>query len=582
MHSRGRSRRSKPTRRSPYRRRSKPTRRSPYRRRSKRAEEGFTFRSVLSKPDPSAQEDLYAQYEQLPPSPLFEQWGDDTLYPPPSQGGIQGESVKSQCGVKCSDLTICTYQKDNDSLFCITHKNHANESTQEYHKNDKIHKLLYEAEAMRIIPIRVRVYLMYRNALNHSSKHLEENIKTDFTKNAQKHLDYITKNLLPHWDTAKYGNKPESADDLVTSFENWEPKRLELVRAKYRPSSYNWKIATIVNIEDKVFTLRFQGFDDETKVSRAYVKPSYFAMPPKTIFVNYVIRERPCVMLLKGSGLLRNMEWSCLPTQPVWDLLAIIFDGNNIMFTNIVSKKEELYGSVTLPLASARTAILEEDERFGMEQWYKSDRLLKSKYFAEYMNDEFSEVMFIGDATIEKQKFKIIVKDVFTLEKTNGILTSSITDVAFRYHHNAEVSQITNQKTPSEVKKRLLTKYLEQTKKTLVSFKLSEPVVIPNETVFREMLNVYMELTELGYPENISIDILRKVFKEVVKKEELETHSKAVYASRLVRKVMDTSNVKWLGDNTIKEKTLQTLRVLVGANKHVMKSQLPKYVQDML
>lgn len=579
MSSQGRSRRSKPTRRFSSTR-SKRTQRSfrTSRRRSKRATERFTFRAALSKPDPTRQGDQYEQYEQLiapPPNPLFEQWGNDTLYPPPNPSAEPTTNdVLFQCGVQCSNQEICRHEKEGSgSFFCTYHKKDAEASTKEYHKNYSIDNQLDSANAMRIIPLRIRVYLMYRNSLNNSSTHLSSQDKLRLEKVAQGHLSYITSNLLPHWDMATYGARPVDADSLVTSFMEWTPEINELVRAKYKPTSYNWKFATVVDVERYEIKVKFNGFDDVSTLGREYVKPSYFAMPPKTVFVQYVLDKKPCVMLLKGSGILRNMEWSCLPHQPVWDLLAIIFNGEHIMFTNIVSKQATLEGLVTLPLPSSLPERLEKEKPFEMDKWYDQN-LLQNPHFAKYMNDEFSEVMCLHDAVIKKSDFSINVHDAFNCDATNGILTSAITDKVLMYHYN-QARQILTEKELLRAKK-----YLSTSKKILVSFTLSTPVEILEDNVIREMLDIYMTFTDEGGDKIELANILKRAFGTEVTSEKLEYYSKLVLASRIVRRAMNESNMTWLDDPTKKEQTIEFLNTVLG--ELVLKSQFPQKVQALL
>lgn len=586
-----RSESSRQTRRSPHRRRSKPTRRSsrsssrrskrrsPSRRRSKR--EGFTFRGgVFSK--------LLFHHD-----PLFEQWGDDTLYPPANPSEDEPpEDVKLQCGVECRYHQICKQRKDDDSLFCEFHKEDAKDKTKEYHKNDGYDYLINAVEAMRIIPLRIRVYLMYRSSLNHSSTDLSDEKKNKFEKIAQGHLDYITENLLKHWDTKLYGEVPINAEALVNSFQKWKPQNSELVRAKYRPSSYNWKLATVVAVDDDVIRVQFKGFNDVVEVEKEYVKPSYFAMPPKTVFLKYVFDEKPCIMLLKGSGYLRGMEWSVRPDQPVWDLLAVIFDGKNIMFTNIVSKQSVLEaGRVTLPLPSSILERLEFHGKFKMETWYESKHLLASRQFATYMNDELSEVMCLLDAKIRKADFSIDVDNVFDIEETKGILTSSMADNVVSYHFNKLEEEILRKRKQTKhrdyreicAKMKNRYKYLSDSNKNLVSFKLKAPLKIPDDTIIREVMQTFKEIKDKKKPK-LLVDKFPEVawnaFQTIVTVKELEGLYFDIWASQAIRMAMETTS--WLNDPEKKNKTIHALKILLKAKKYVWKSQLPQHVLDEL
>lgn len=553
MRSRGRSRRSKHTTRSSRtsRRRSKRATRSSRTYRM-RVAGGFTFRAA----------DVSAQH-------VFEQWGDDTLYPPhgPPVNPIPKE-IASQCGVLCMDREKrkkrCLHQTSGDSMFCEFHTRFAVKHTKDYHKNDEIHKTLNSNNAMRIIPLRICVYLMYNNASEHKQSVLTPDQKTQLEKTGQTHLEYVTRTLLPHWDKERYGPPPESADALVTSFLDWEPKVGEVVKAKFRPQS-NWKTATVVALEGNDIKVRFHGYDDATKLSKSYVKPSYFAMPPKTAFVQYVLDDRPCVMLLKGSGFLRNMEWSCLPDQPIWDLLAIIFNGKHIMFTNIVSKKSKLEGEVVLPLLSSMPE--KPGETLQMSVWYTLE-LLNSDKFAEYMNDEFSEVMFLYDAQEKRDKLSINVDKVFA----TGTVTSNITDKVAKYHADRLIAD-----SDSNTRARLVKKYLSESKKHLVRFTLSTPIPIPEDSVLREMVDIYM--TEQGINPHKRAELLSKALDTSVTKDELEYYERLVLTTRSIRRVMN-GDEEWLQNPKVHAKTIELLQKALG--ELVLKSQLPERVQKFL
>lgn len=517
-----------------------------------RAAVGFTFRAVLSKPLPE-------------PDPLFEQWGNDTLYPPPNPSEEPNVDVSLQCGVKCSDQQVCHHTKGKGT-FCEFHEKIASESTKEYHKNVGVHERLNSGNAMRIIPLRIRVYLMYRNAQNHRKESLTNEEKSSLEGIGQGHLSYITSNLLPHWDTATYGTKPESADTLVTSFLKWTPKVGELVRAKYRPESNRWKLAHVMKVAGNTVEVQFKGYSDLKELEMAYVKPSYFAMPPKTVFVQYVLDNRPCVMLLKGSGLLRDMEWSCLPDQPIWDLLAIIFNGTHIMFTNIVSKKPTLQGKVVIPLPSSEPK--RPGEKIEMSVWYTVE-LLKTAHFAEYMNDEFSEVLSLYDASEKKERFSIDVNNVFN---TTGTVTSAITDMVVNYHAKMSMED-------QRIRAAAAGMYLKKSKKHLVSFTLWAPIKIPQDSVVREMVEIYMQMDAKKIREKIA-ELLSTAFQTRVTVDQLEEYSNLVYKSRIVRKAMNESDMSWLDKPELAKDTIDVLKDALG--KHVLLSQFPKSVQKLL
>ena len=64
------------------------------------------------------------------PDPIFEQWGDDTLYPVPVDNESPDAEIASQCGVQCCDKQICKQMVGGTKkLFCHFHEEIANKKT---------------------------------------------------------------------------------------------------------------------------------------------------------------------------------------------------------------------------------------------------------------------------------------------------------------------------------------------------------------------------------------------------------------------------------------------------------------------
>jgi hypothetical protein len=329
------------------------------------------------------------------------------LFPPPCIGWAAEKG--EQCGVLCDDGTTCACKRLNP--FCVFHTTIHKNKTKEY-------KISATSYAMQKIKDRFCLYFMFHSASNHNKNNLSEAEKDKLSTSALGHLKYISDALLPKWEPREHGPKPNSAIALLHELVNWTPKQGELVRAEYKrlkldgtdhttqsPTSQKkkikeWKLAEVLNYEPttRVVSVRFAGYPDRTELLLDNVRPPYIAMPSKTIFLDSVDRGKMCIVLLKGSGALRDMELTCLPDQPDWNMMAFIYYNKCIGFTNIISKDtNSLTGEVTLDLPPFKSTKIASEEAFQLDIWYDADELMKTNAFAMFMDDENSQVLATCD-----------------------------------------------------------------------------------------------------------------------------------------------------------------------------------------
>ena len=210
----------------------------------------------------------------------------------------------------------------------------------------------------------------------------ETDLKSDFA-NLASHEAWVDNVVKAYWNVEKYGDEP-SASQLELWATHWQPKVGETVLAKYLPTSKHWKRARVVAIHEQEYSLTFHGYNDVTKVNQKYVKEPFYTIPAKMTFTQLILLkpEQALIMLVQKAGeLVEQKGW----VEHGQDLTVFLYDGRNILFTNIVARKhvKVLSGeqSFVVPSAGAiNTKHWSKHEKsLELNKWCDKDTFLASK-----------------------------------------------------------------------------------------------------------------------------------------------------------------------------------------------------------